>query len=126
MAMRYYDTGHGRLWVYLESLGPVGIVRARTFEEAYAAAIDEIMNDADPTDPNTYARSYDESAETSELAEGCHWRGSGEPSNPGLSSPIAQEDLNGSYLTPLRNFRRPDFRRYLNAAEIRKAFRGQE
>lgn len=99
--LRTWDDGWGTLWLYSESLGPVGIVRASTWEEAYSCVIDEIMDDADPEDPDTYARSYDPSAAADTLAEGCHWRSSGEPSNEGLHSPIAQEDLNGSLLEPL-------------------------
>ena len=99
--LRTWDDGFGPLWVYLESFGPVGVVRARTWEDAYACVVDEIMDDADPSDPDTYARSYDETAEDGELAEGCYYRGSGVPSNPALRSPIAREDLNGSRLVRL-------------------------
>jgi hypothetical protein len=60
--------------------------------------VDEILDDADPTDPDSFARSYNETADPEELAEGVHWRGSGIPSNPGLSSPMASEDLNGCRL----------------------------
>ncbi len=99
--LRTWDDGFGPLWVYVDSLGPVGVVRARTWEDAYACVVDEIMDDADPTDPDTYARSYDERAEENELAEGCSYRGSGVPSNPDLRSPIARGDLNGSRLVRL-------------------------
>ena len=99
--LRTWDDGFGPLWVYLESLGPVGVVRARTWEDAYACVVDEIMDDADPSDPDTYARSYDETAEEGELAEGCTYRANGVPSNPALHSPIAREDLNGSRLVRL-------------------------
>lgn len=98
--LRTWDDGFGPLWLYVESLGPVGVVRARTWGEAYACVVDEIMDDADPSDPDTYARSYDESAEEGELAEGCSYRG-GIPLNPALRSPIAREDLNGSRLVRL-------------------------
>lgn len=91
-----WDECFGELWLYVESLGIVGVIRAQSWEEAYECAIDELMHDADPSDPDTYARSYDPSAQEGELAEGCHYRGNGEPSNPALSSPIACEDLNGS------------------------------
>ena len=96
--LRTWDDGFGPLWVYVETLGPVGVVRARTWEEACACVVDEIMDDADPMDPDTYARSYDPDAEEWDLAEGCHYRGSGVPSNPRLHSPLAREDLNGSDL----------------------------
>lgn len=91
-----WDEAFGELWLYVESLGIVGVIRAQSWEEAYECAVDELMSDADPEDPDTYARSYDPSADPEDLAEGCHYRSSGEPSNPALSSHIACEDLNGS------------------------------
>ena len=92
--LRTYDDGFGKLWVVMESLGPIGVIRAKTWEAAHEIAIDAILDDADPNDPDTYARSYDEDAEEGELAEGCYWRSSGTPTDNGLKSPIAQEDLN--------------------------------
>lgn len=86
------------LFVYSDSMGVVGIVRAETWEQAWECVVDEIMPDADPEDADSYARSYDDAAEPSELAEGVHHRSSGIPSNDGLDSPLAQEDLNGSWL----------------------------
>jgi len=93
-----WDEGFGPLWVYRESLGVMGVVRASTWEEAYECVVDEIMLDADPEDPSTYARDYDEDAEEGELAEGVHYRSSGVPSNPNRTSYLAAEDLNGSAL----------------------------
>jgi hypothetical protein len=60
--LRFWDDGFGDLWLYVESLGPVGIVRADTFECAWQCVVDEIMSDADPADMYTYARSYDPDA----------------------------------------------------------------
>ena len=101
-----WDDGFGPLWVLVESLGPIGVIRAQTWGDAWSAAVDEILPDADPNDPDTYARSYDESADPEDLAEGCHYRGSGIPSNPKLRSPIAREDLNGCRLVPLDEWNR--------------------
>ena len=96
--LRAWDDGSGPLWLYVESLGARGIVRADTWETAYECAVDEIMDDADPEDASTWARDYAASAAEGELAEGCHFRSNGAPSNPALSSPIASSDLNGSQL----------------------------
>lgn len=123
--MRYWDEGWGKLWIYRESLGPIGIVRAHTWEEAYQYVVDEIMDDADESNPDSYARSYDKTADEGELAEGVQYR-SGVPSNDGLNSDLAQEDLNGSSLDLLRSFRgarREQLLRYLDVKEIRAAFR---
>lgn len=86
------------LFVYVESLGPVGVVRASSWEEAYECVVDEIMDDADPEDEDSYARSYDETADEGELAEGVHYRNNGVPANDGLDSHLAREDLNGAKL----------------------------
>ena len=99
--IRFWDEGFGPLWVYRNSLGVLGVVRADTFEKAWSCVVDEILQDVDPDDEDSYARSYDSNAKEGELAEGCHWRGSGVPSNEGLNSHLAYEDLNGSSLDPL-------------------------
>lgn len=46
---RIYDDGFGPLWVLRDSLGVSGIVRARTWEDAYAIAEDEIFPEASET-----------------------------------------------------------------------------
>ena len=69
-----YDDGMGTLWISRDSMGIVGIVRALSWEDAYDIVLDEFAHDADPNDPDTYATSYDPSAEPGELAEGCYYR----------------------------------------------------
>lgn len=93
--VRFWDEGFGPLWVYREALGVVGVVRATTWEEAWNCVVDEIMDDADPTDVENNPD------EDGNLPEGVHYRGSGIPSNEGLDSPLAAEDLNGSSLDQL-------------------------
>lgn len=99
--LRLWDEGSGDVFVYFETLGPVGVVRADSWEEAWECVVDEVMDDADPADPDSYARSYDETADEGELAEGVHYRSNGVPSNPALQSALAREDLNGAGLIPL-------------------------
>ena len=94
-ALRVWDDGFGPLWVYRESLGAVGVVRAKTWEDAHSCVVDEIMGDADMSDPDNIPEA------DGNLPEGLHWRGSGVPSNEGLESPLASEDLNGSLLDRL-------------------------
>lgn len=93
--LRVWDDGFGDLWVYRESLGAVGVVRAQTWTEAYSCVVDEIMGDADIDDEDN------QPDDDGNLPEGLCWRGSGVPSNEGLESPLAAEDLNGSILERL-------------------------
>jgi len=90
-----WDDGYGPIWVYCESLGPVGVVRALSWLDAYECVIDEIMHDAD-TD-------YVTEFEDDELPEGVYFR-SGIPSNPNRHTCLAQEDLNHSDLVLLAEF----------------------
>lgn len=101
--LRFWSEGSGDLYLYVESLGPVGAVRAGSWEEAWECVIDSIMDDADPADPDTYARSYEPDAPEGELADGCHYRSGSPDVVNGLRSPIAREDINGSRLIgPIR------------------------
>ena len=93
--IRFWDEGFGPLYVYRETLGVVGVVRAMSWHDAWECVVDEIMCDADPKDPDNHPDQY------GNLPEGIHWRGSGVPSNEGLESPVAAEDLNGSSLDEL-------------------------
>ena len=96
-----WDEGMGPFFVYCESLGPVGVVRALSWEEAYECVIDEIMHDADPE----YVAEFGDE-DTGDLPEGVHFRGNGVPSNPNRHTYLAQEDLNGNQLIPLETFHR--------------------
>lgn len=44
-----YDDGFGQLWVHRDSMGISGIVRARTWEDAYEICGDEFFPEADET-----------------------------------------------------------------------------
>jgi hypothetical protein len=89
-----WDDGFGPLWIYRDSTGVVGIVRAESWEKAYECVVDEIMPDADPTDPDNAPDAQ------GNLPEGVHYRGC-TPSNSHLKSHLAQSDLNGESLDPL-------------------------
>jgi hypothetical protein len=43
----FWDAGYGPLWLWSESLGPRGVVRATNWENAYECVIDELMDDAE-------------------------------------------------------------------------------
>lgn len=96
-SVRVADDGDGEVYLYCESLGPVGIVRARNFSDAWDAAVDAIMDDASESDVRNAAEDGAPLSE-GELPEGFHWRPNGAPTRNGLSSAIAAEDPNGSCL----------------------------
>lgn len=94
-SVRIWDDGFGPLWVYRETLGVKGVVRARVYSVALDCVIDEIMDDPDPEDVKRITE------EKGDLPECVYWRSSGCPSNDGLYSPLAQDDVNGSSLAEL-------------------------
>jgi hypothetical protein len=47
--IKTYDDGFGPLWVYRDSMGVSGIVRAKTWEDAYSICEDEFMSEASET-----------------------------------------------------------------------------
>lgn len=49
-ALKTYDGGFGTLWVYGETSRLMGVIRARTWEEAYEIARDEVMTRVDEAD----------------------------------------------------------------------------
>lgn len=102
-----WSEGSGRLWAVFELCGHfsevAGLVRAGTWEAAYAAAEDEIMPDFDfaahGIDPATY------DPETDDEPEGMTYRSSGTPSNgnhyPRLATACADSsDIRLVPLTP--------------------------
>lgn len=88
--LAFWDTGMGVLWLSFEPFGLMHAVRARTYEEACEALIDECLSDPVDDDDVWLGDPAD-----GDLNEGYHVRGSGVPSNPNLHSPYASEDLNG-------------------------------
>lgn len=95
--LTFWDDGDGPVYVYRESTGVVGVVRASTFEKAWNCVVDEILPDADVNDFSEEDRKLLEEGSTPECV---HYRGSGNPSNeaPNRKTAIAQEDPVGSSL----------------------------
>jgi hypothetical protein len=90
-----WDEGWGKLYAIWDNCGhwsyPIGVVRERSWEEAYSAATDEIF--PGPTDEEIEEEITEEMQETGELPGGWDYRGSGTPSNeskfPNVRSPYA-------------------------------------
>ena len=83
------ENGFGKLWLVVNSMGPIAIIRAESQEKAYQCWIDELA--PDPIDDDI----CEDGPDWKELIEGYEYRASGVPSNPKLSSQIASIDLNG-------------------------------
>lgn len=92
------DYSNGRLYVYITSLGPIGVVRSISWESAYEACEDEIMPGC------TFAEMLDQCGESradvertrekfGHLPEGFRYRHSGEPVSDGIHGEICCSDL---------------------------------
>lgn len=110
---RFYDDGDGPVWIYQDAGGLLGIVRARSWENAWSIVGDEILDDANEAGiAEHFAEAYaakraqypgqtDEQInahDAPDLPEGCGYRNNGNGSNPWNQTAIYQEDLNGSQL----------------------------
>lgn len=49
LPLRVYDDGFGPLFIFSQSLGPIGIVRATNWEEAWEICEDEFFDETDET-----------------------------------------------------------------------------
>jgi hypothetical protein len=92
---RFYDDGDGPVFIYQDASGLLGIVRARSWEDAWSIVEDEILDDADETDPDLIAALQSEDAD---IPEGYGYRPNGNGHNPWNQSHIYSEDHNGSEL----------------------------
>lgn len=96
--IRVYDDGYGSLYIHRDSMGISGIVRARTWEDAYEICEDEFFPSADEgafVEPTTAHEQncWDE-------AYGYRPNGKGGPT-PERDQGIYAKDLNGDYLDVL-------------------------
>lgn len=91
--VKTYDDGFGPVWILRDSMGVQGIIRARTLEDAFSIAEDEIFPDPDPEEEATW---------TEETFDEAWWQESYgfRPNYNGTSSFYAK-DLNGESLDKL-------------------------
>lgn len=89
-----YDNGFGPLFIYRDSMGIGGVVRARSWEDAFEIVADEflpVVSDAEElAEIEAHATAHD-----GELPEGYRYQGSF------TGSGIVSYDLNGEYLDEL-------------------------
>jgi hypothetical protein len=97
-----YDGGMGPLWVYRESLGIVGIVRASTFEDAYSIVEDEFMSEADQTweeiAKDCDCANPDDLMDNAQFQEAYGFRPNGPNGRDTMKHGIYSHDLNGESL----------------------------
>jgi hypothetical protein len=116
-----YDDGYGPLWISRDSMGINGIVRARTWEEAYGICEDEFFPDCDLTHEELvkeygfkreHVRVMNEAGEfvrwdlketpcDDYVENPCFQEAYGFRNNAGGKNPIYSKDLNGDYLDRL-------------------------
>lgn len=97
-----YDDGHGPLFVYQESLGIVGIVRAQSWEDAYEIVQDEFMSEADMAWEDIAKEcdcaNPDDLADNAIFQEGYGFRPNGTNASDKRCHGIYSRDLNGERL----------------------------
>ena len=95
--VKTYDDGYGPLWIMRNSMGVQGIIRARSWEDAYSIAEDEIFPDPSPEEEEDFATDYGD-----EYWDHPHWQESyGYRPNYNGTSGYYQKDLNGESLDRL-------------------------
>lgn len=99
-----YDDGYGPLFILRDSMGVQGIIRARTWEDAYSIAEDEFFPDADEeaAEELTRIESLPEGKER-DHAQACWdesygYRNNGRRTLEGTTSHLYAHDLNGEAL----------------------------
>lgn len=102
-----YDDGYGPLWIHRDSMGISGIVRARTWEDAYGICEDEFFTPADDEALEEMERIESmEDGEEKDHAQACFDESYGFRDNTrrmpdGSLSSIYAKDLNGESLEQL-------------------------
>lgn len=91
--LKVYDGGFGPLWLYAESLGVIGVMRAQTWEEAYEIAQDEFMNSVDDCEMEEWEEEFGENC----IEDTC-WQ---EQYCISPNNGFKHRDINGEWLWPL-------------------------
>lgn len=97
-AERFYDDGDGQLFVLRNSMGIQGFVRARSWEDAYSIAEDELFPSADE---DAFEKDHEQMTDHERACwdefYGYRPNGQGGPT-PKEDKGIYQKDLNGEFL----------------------------
>jgi hypothetical protein len=106
-AIHVYDDGFGQLFIHRDSMGVSGIVRAKTWEDAYGICEDEFFpaGDEDATKDQAVIEAMPDGAEKNHAqacwGESYGYRGNSRKEKDGSHSFIYAKDLNGDRLDML-------------------------
>jgi hypothetical protein len=92
-SIRTYDDGYGPIFIHRNSMGITGIVRARTWEDAYSICEDEFFPDADMTHEEMVQYFGENYMDNNAWHESFGFRPNG-----GTRNPIYAKDLGNDYL----------------------------
>jgi len=93
-----YDDGYGPLFIHRDSMGVTGIVRARTWEDAYSIVEDEFLPSADETHAEFIAEYGEDYTEDAAWQESYGFRSNSRTEPDGTQSSVYAKDLNGDSL----------------------------
>jgi len=103
--IRTYDDGQGPLWVYRESTGIFGVIRAQTREDAFEIVEDEFMSEATETwediAKDCGCANPDALMDNAIFQEAYGFRPNGANERDSTCHGIYQRDLNGESLDKL-------------------------
>jgi hypothetical protein len=93
-----YDDGFGPLWISRNSIGTNGVVRARTWEDAYSICEDEFFLEATETMDEIVKEYGSEWIENACFQEAFGFRNNGANIRDVIGHGIYSKDMNGDYL----------------------------
>jgi hypothetical protein len=106
-SLRVYDNGFGPIWIHRDSMGISGLVRAQTWQDAYAICEDEFFpsGDVDAADEMAEIQALPDGEEKDHLQacwdESFGYRGNGRTEKDGSVSYVYAKNLNGDSLNVL-------------------------
>lgn len=96
-----YDDSFGQLYVHRHSMGISGIVRAKSFEDAYGICEDEFFPDADETLADIIKEYGENYSDNDCFNEAFGYRPNGTGNSNGHKDSMYSKDLNGDSLDVL-------------------------
>jgi len=99
--IRTYDDGYGPIWGFYDSMGLLGLVRARSFEEAWSICEDEMFPEAQETVAELISE-YGEEWDNDPCFQECYgFRPNGRNEYDTIGHGIYERDINGERMVKL-------------------------